>query len=96
MGLATKMLVAILVMLTGVLQYRLWLSDGGVPTILELRRTLNDQTQGNARQKTENQRLMAEVRDLRKSGEAMEERARSELGMIKDGESFYLAIERHH
>ena len=75
------------------LQYRLWCGDASVFKIRDYQTRL-EQLQQESRQKLErNQALYAEVKDLRKGKEAVDERARYELGMIKKNETFFQVIE---
>ena len=75
------------------LQYRLWFGDGSVEQILEYQQRLG-KLQQQAKQKHErNEALYAEVLDLRKGQEAIEERARHDLGMIKKDETFFQVLE---
>jgi cell division protein FtsB len=75
------------------LQYPLWFGSGGVFTLRALRQELALQREETARLKQRNQALAAEVVDLKQGLEAVEERARAELGMIKKGETFYQVID---
>ena len=87
----------ILYILAGVLiglQYPLWLGDGGVPALWKLKREITVQQHENADLKERNLALEAEVRDLKEGYEALEERARAELGMVRRGETLYQIIER--
>ena len=77
--------VALLLLLAGV-QAGLWLGNGGLPTVMRLRAQLDGQLQANAAQRLANQRLSAEVDDLRQGLEMVEERARADLGMVKPDE----------
>jgi cell division protein FtsB len=86
---ATYVLLGILVLL----QYPLWFGSGGVYTIWRLNREIAAQTQENARLKDRNQALEADVNDLKQGLAAIEERARSELGMVKKDEVFYQVVE---
>jgi cell division protein FtsB len=70
------------------LQYPLWLGKGGWLKVRELDRQVAEQKEGNARLKVRNEALDAEVRDLKEGLDAIEERARTELGMIKQDEVF--------
>lgn len=88
-----KILIVILIALIAHLQYRLWLGDGGVSEILAYQQRLNELKQQVEEKKLRNEALYAEVVDLRKGQEALEERARDELGMIKQGETFFQVIE---
>lgn len=81
--------------LLGALQAKLWLGDGGWRDARELQRTVEEQRVENARLQQRNDALTAEVEDLKSGETAVEERARSELGMIKPGETFYRVVEPH-
>ena len=88
-----KVVTGILLVLLLALQYRLWVGEGSVAEVAHLRGEIEAQRVELARIRERNQALQAEVQDLRKGLEAIEERARSELGMIKKGEIFYQVIE---
>ncbi|MDO9285758.1 MAG: septum formation initiator family protein [Aquabacterium sp.] len=77
--------VALLLLLAGV-QAELWLGDGGLPTVMRLQAQLDGQLKTNAALRLANQRLTAEVDDLRQGLEMVEERARADLGMVKPDE----------
>ena len=87
-----RVLIAITVALLLYLQYVLWFGKGGVRDVRELERTVAAQQQQIGRLKDRNQALAAEVRDLKQGMEAIEEIARSEMGMIKDGEVFFQIV----
>ena len=74
------------------LQYPLWFGKGGWMRVRELERSLEQQHETNTRLKARNDALDAEVRDLKEGNEAIEERARIELGMIKRDEIFYQVV----
>jgi cell division protein FtsB len=76
------------------LQYPLWIGKGGWMRVWELDRQLTAQNESNARLKARNEALDAEVRDLKQGSEAVEERARLELGMIKKDEVFYQIVRK--
>ena len=76
----------LLLMFVG-LQYKLWFDKGSVPRAHALEQDLADLKAKNEDAKQKNAVLEADVRDLEKAGEAIEERARSELGMVKKGET---------
>ena len=78
----------VLVALIALLQYPLWLGKGGWIRVWEYERQLQAQRQVNQKLEQRNAGLDAEVRDLKSGFEAIEERARYELGMIKEGEIF--------
>jgi len=75
-----------------VLQYPLWLGKGGWFKVWGLERQLREQREGNLRLQQRNAALDAEVRDLKQGFEAIEERARYELGMIKRDEVFFQVV----
>ncbi|MFK8079335.1 MAG: cell division protein FtsB [Granulosicoccus sp.] len=84
-----KLLVAVLVVLLFMLQYRLWFGAGSIQEVSRLR---NEATMSRAeliRLNTRNKALAAEVADLKRGLDAIEERARADLGMINQGETFY-------
>jgi len=74
------------------LQARLWLGDGSITHMWHLQEEIDEQAFENRRLKDRNLVLEAEVIDLKSGLESIEERARSELGMIKKGETFYLLV----
>ncbi len=74
------------------LQYRLWISDQGVHEVSRLKEALATQLADNHVQADRNRQLAAEVTDLKEGMSALEERARSELGMIGNGETFYQVV----
>ena len=88
-----KWIVFILLALLLLLQYRLWLGDGGIPEVLQLQDEVASVKQDVEQLKLRNQALDAEVQDLKTGLDAIEERARSELGMIRQGETYYQVIE---
>ncbi|MCX7627473.1 MAG: cell division protein FtsB [Methylophilaceae bacterium] len=88
-----RILTLILVILIAALQYPLWLGKGSWLRVWDLARQIEKQQEINAKLKARNDALDAEVRDLKQGYAAIEERARSELGMIKQDEVFYQVIE---
>jgi len=78
----------LLVVLIALLQYPLWLGKGGWLRVWETSRQLDAQREANQKLEERNAALDAEVRDLKSGLDAIEERARFELGMIKNGEIF--------
>lgn len=74
------------------LQYKVWLGDGGIPEILQLENEIDVVQLQVDKLKERNQALDAEVQDLKKGMDAIEERARSELGMIGKDEVYYQVI----
>lgn len=88
-----RVLVLILATLVLLLQYPLWFGNGGLLGLWQLKREIAAQQAENQRLRERNQALTAEVLDLKEGLEAVEERARAELGMVKRGETFYHVIE---
>jgi cell division protein FtsB len=87
-----KWLAAALLVVVVLLQYRLWLSDDGVRELARLEADVAAQRAEDERLAERNRQLAAEVRDLKKGVAALEERARSELGMIARNETFYQVV----
>jgi cell division protein FtsB len=85
---AMRWLSLVLVLLLGLVQAGLWLGDGGLTHVMKLQRRLSDKQHQIAEQKALNARLVAEIDDLKRGLEMVEERARSELGMVKADEIF--------
>ena len=89
------LVLALLALLLLGLQAKLWWGDGGWREAQALRATVAEQKAENARLQQRNDALAAEVEDLKSGEAAVEERARSELGMVKPGETFYRVVEPH-
>ncbi len=87
---------ALLVLLIGLLQYKLWFGDGNVLEFQRLNDRIAELRQEGARRRERNAALEAEVMDLKQGLDAVEERARHELGMIMDGEEFVQVIDPQH
>ena len=87
-----KWFIAALAGLVLLLQYRIWLSPDGVREVLQLRDAVAQQAAENAEQAARNARLAAEVRNLKQGFEAIEERARTELGMIAANETYFQVV----
>jgi cell division protein FtsB len=87
-----KWLAASLLVVVLLLQYRLWLSGDGVHELSRLSSAVDQQKQENSELEARNQQLVAEVADLKAGMAAIEERARSELGMIGRNETFYQVV----
>jgi cell division protein FtsB len=84
-----KILAGVLVALILAIQYPLWLGKGGWLRVWEVDRLLDAQQHKNAGLETRNGALAAEVKDLKQGHDAIEERARYELGMVKSDEVFF-------
>lgn len=76
------------------LQYPLWLGDGGLLALWKLKHEISLQKKENTKLQERNLALEAEVLDLKQGYEALEERARAELGMVRRGETLFQIIER--
>ena len=87
-----KWLAIALGVVVAILQYRLWLSDGGVRELARMQDAVTQQRAQNSVLVERNRQLAAEVRDLKTGMAALEERARSELGMIARNETYYQVV----
>ena len=87
-----KWLASALLTVVLLLQYRLWLSTDGVSELVRLSEAVERQKADNAEAVERNKQLIAEVADLKAGMAAIEERARSELGMIGRNETFYQVV----
>lgn len=88
-----KVLNLVLLILLVLLQYRLWTGNGSLPDVHRLQSQKVGQIEENARLRDRNAALAAEVTDLKKGLGAVEERARSEMGMIRSGETYVQIVE---
>ncbi|GGJ81797.1 cell division protein FtsB [Pseudomonas matsuisoli] len=93
MSKASYWLIFALVLVLFGLQYRLWVGEGSLAQVTELKHQISDQHGENQRLIERNRVLEAEVMELKKGMETVEERARHELGMVKDGETLYQLAE---
>src|SRR3954452_22761133 len=84
-----RWLALVFVLLIAALQYPMWLGKGGWLQVRELDRSVAKAREANAKLKSRNEALDADVRDLKTGYEAIEERARAELGMIRHDEVFF-------
>ncbi|MEJ2479245.1 MAG: cell division protein FtsB [Acidihalobacter sp.] len=84
-----KWLVTLLVVLLVLLQYKLWFGEGNVGDVYRLRQEITAQRAENARLKDRNAALEAQVKDLKSGTAAVDELARSQMGMIRKGDTFY-------
>lgn len=76
------------------LQFKLWTGSGGMHEVQTLRSSVKRQDDDNERLRQRNQALAADVKDLKHGEQAVEARARAELGLIKSGETFYQVVEK--
>jgi cell division protein FtsB len=89
----TTILIALLAVLLAALQYQLWYGRRGIGDLAELHSARDAQSLENRRLRERNRALEAEVADLKSGLQAIEERARTEMGMIREDEVFYQIIE---
>jgi cell division protein FtsB len=75
-----------------VLQYRIWASPSGMREVWRLERAIEAQVDENERLADRNRTLAAEVRDLKEGKKAIEERARTDLGMVRANETFFQVV----
>jgi cell division protein FtsB len=88
-----RKLILFLVILLVYLQYRLWLGDGGLLELWNVHQEVEAQRDENERLRERNEALNAQVLDLKQGLDAIEERAREDMGMVKQGETFYQIVE---
>jgi cell division protein FtsB len=88
-----KWLVGLILVALIAMQYSLWFGPSGLLEVARLQDKIASQEAVNASLLERNQKLRAEVLDLKQGGAAIEERARHDLGMVKPGESFYQLVE---
>ena len=88
-----KLTTALFLLLLVLLQYRLWIGNGSLTEVHHLEDQISQIEQENKGLKERNLSLAAEVQDLKQGQDAIEERARSEMGMIKYDETFYQIID---
>ena len=89
-----RWLIPLLVVLVLLLQYRLWVGEGSFAEVVSLKREIAEQQQQLERLQQRNQALQAEVNSLKNDLEAVEELARSDLGMIREDEEFLQILEK--
>jgi cell division protein FtsB len=88
-----KLLWSIMAVLILLLQVRLWVGEGSFAQVWALEQSIAEQREENEELSVRNERLYAEVRNLRNEHVAVEERARMNLGLIRDDETFFLVVE---
>ncbi|GGX86940.1 cell division protein FtsB [Litchfieldella qijiaojingensis] len=84
-----KWLAIVLIALFALLQYRLWFGEGGLRELMQIRARADALEEENRPLRARNQRLAAEVVDLKTGLDAIEERARSDIGMVREDEQFF-------
>jgi cell division protein FtsB len=87
-----RSLILILLLVLLALQVKMWFGEGGYSDVKRLAIRVEEQAQENEVLAQRNRELQAEVEDLRQGLHAVEERARSELGMVKENEQFYQVV----
>ena len=91
-----RWLLIILCVFISALQYRLWFGDGSLPHKYKLQNDVTSQQKKNENLRQKNLDLAKELKHLTNSTDSIEERARRDLGMIKDGETFYMVVEEEN
>jgi cell division protein FtsB len=89
-----KKLIALLLVIVGALQYRLWFGDGGIQEYHRVLNRIEELKEDGEKRRERNAALDADVRDLKEGTDAIEERARQELGMVREGETFIQVIDK--
>lgn len=89
-----KLFILFLITIFCILQYQLWIDRDGVRKLVHLNDRIEDRNATNQQLYERNEVLAAEVEDLKSGFDAIEERARMELGMIREGETFFQVIKK--
>jgi len=88
-----RFFIIILIVFFLMIQFDIWLKDDGFYRVKELEQMIGNQVEENKRLKLRNEQLEREIEELKSGTESIEEKARTDLGMIKEGEEFYLIVE---
>jgi len=88
-----RLMVSAMAVMALLLGYRAWFSDSGYFALAKMEQRVEQQQQATAEIEAGNQELTSEVMGLKHTSLAVESRARTDLGMIKDGESFFLVVD---
>lgn len=88
-----RFFIIILIVFFLMIQFDIWLKDDGFYRLKELEQMIDSQVEENERLKLRNEQLEREIEELKSGTESIEEKARTDLGMIKEGEEFYLIVE---
>lgn len=88
----TKVIIVVLVAVLIFIQYRLWFAKNGLLTVFRLKDAIAAHTERNDRLRHENDNLIAEIKELKSGGAAIEKHARKDLGMVKEDEVFYRTV----
>lgn len=89
-----RVLIAVLVALLAIVQYRLWVGEDSLAGLWRLEQSVESQQKENQALRERNAQLAAEVKDLKTGLAAVEDRARSELGMVHKEETYYQIVDR--
>ena len=89
-----RWLLAVMLLLLGILQYRLWIAEGSLAEQRRLQRQVEEQTRVNAELRQRNAILEREVLELQTGNAGVEQRAREQLGLIREGETFYQFVDK--
>ncbi len=92
MGFTMRLIIALLILILGGLQFQLWGSDHGVRGVWRMSKVTAEQRNENGALTERNEALRAEVLDLKHGSDAVEERARSDIGMVKPGETLFQVV----
>ena len=88
-----RFFIIILIVFFLMIQFDIWLKDDGFYRVKELEQMIDSEVEENERLKLRNKQLEREIEELKSGTESIEEKARTDLGMIKEGEEFYLIVE---
>ena len=88
-----RFFIIILIVFFLMIQFDIWFKDDGFYRVKELEQMIGSQVEENERLKLRNEQLEREIDELKSGTESIEEKARTDLGMIKEGEEFYLIVE---
>ncbi len=89
-----RWLLLTLLVLLGALQYRLWFADGSLAEQHRLKRQIEEKKQINSELQARNAVLEREVLELQSGNKGVEQRAREELGLVREGETFYQVVDK--
>ena len=88
-----RFFIIILIVFFLMIQFDIWFKDDGFYRVKELEQMIGNQVEENKRLKLRNEQLEREIEELKSGTKSIEEKARTDLGMIKEGEEFYLIVE---
>lgn len=90
-----RWVIFLLIVVIGYLQYRLWFGEGSVEQIVQLQREIEQQKLENSRLEERNRVLVAQIRELKEGTHSIEAKARTDMGMIRQGETFYFITDKN-